>query len=118
MSPATARAGQHGGPRSGAGRPALYGEPMVARRVRLDRATAERVATWGAGSLSAGLRQAVHEAAAIEQWPPVAADGPSPWRMVLLDAASVAAIRRRGLSVAEGARRAVAVAMTRTAAGG
>lgn len=46
----------HGGKREGAGKPALYGEPMERKNVMLDQKTIEFYTKIGGGNLSAGIR--------------------------------------------------------------
>ena len=52
---------KHGGARQGAGKPALYGKPMIRKNVMLDPETIEIFKALGGGNLSEGIRKAAEQ---------------------------------------------------------
>jgi len=52
---------KHGGARQGAGKPALYGKPMIRKNVMLDPETIEILKALGGGNLSEGIRKAAEQ---------------------------------------------------------
>ena len=52
---------KHGGARRGAGKPALYGKPMIRKNVMLDPETIEILKALGGGNLSKGIRKSAEQ---------------------------------------------------------